>query len=78
MQFLCESVLLSLIGGGLGIGLGFLIAMLMIAIAGWAIQVSLFSILLASIFSFVVGVVFGLWPARQASRLDPIEALRYE
>ncbi|HBU09095.1 MAG TPA: MacB family efflux pump subunit [Candidatus Omnitrophica bacterium] len=78
MQFLCESVLLSLIGGGLGIGLGFLIAMLMIAIAGWAIQVSLFSVLLASIFSFVVGVVFGLWPARQASRLDPIEALRYE
>jgi len=78
IQFLIESILLSLIGGICGIVLGAGASTLIALFAGWATHISLFSVLLATIFSFAVGVVFGLWPARQASRLDPIEALRYE
>lgn len=78
IQFLCESTLMSIIGGIIGICLGFSISFLMILIADWTVKISLSSIFLATIFSFVVGLVFGLWPAHQASRLNPIEALRYE
>ena len=46
--------------------------------AGWAVKISLSSIILSTTFSLGVGIVFGLWPARQASRLNPIEARRYE
>jgi macrolide transport system ATP-binding/permease protein len=77
-QFLIESILMSLLGGLSGIILGTGISVLITSLAGWTVKVSMFSILLATFFSFVVGVVFGLWPAKQASRLDPIEALRYE
>jgi macrolide transport system ATP-binding/permease protein len=78
MQFLVEAVLMSAIGGIFGILLGSAIAILITVFAGWAIKVSTFSVTLATTFSVIVGIVFGLWPARQASRLDPIEALRYE
>lgn len=78
VQFLIESVLMSLIGGILGILLGGGISILITLLAGWSVKVSTFSILLATIFSLIVGVVFGLWPAQKASKLDPIEALRYE
>ena len=78
VQFLIESVLLSLIGGITGIVLGIGASALMKMIAGWAVQVSVFSVALSTLFSLVVGVVFGLWPARKASQLNPIEALRYE
>ncbi len=78
IQFLIESVAMTFVGGVVGILAGSVIALGMALAAGWAIKVSLFSVLLATTFSIVVGIIFGLWPARQASRLNPIEALRYE
>ncbi len=77
-QFLIEAVTMTFTGGIMGVALGAGIALLLAVLAGWTIKVSMFSILLATIFSIAVGIVFGLWPARQASKLDPIEALRYE
>ena len=77
-QFLIEAVLMSFIGGLAGIALGWGVSFLITIFAGWSVQVSMSSVLLATIFSLIVGVVFGLWPAKQASRLNPIEALRYE
>ena len=77
-QFLIESVLMSFLGGITGIVLGAGVAVLITLSAGWAVQVSSSSVILATTFSLIVGVVFGLWPAHKASGLDPIEALRYE
>jgi macrolide transport system ATP-binding/permease protein len=77
-QFLIESVLMSFLGGITGIMLGAGVAVLITLFAGWTVKVSSFSIILATTFSLIVGIVFGLWPAQKASGLDPIEALRYE
>jgi putative ABC transport system permease protein len=78
MQFLVESITLCLLGGLLGVGLGAGAASLMSRFAGWEVFVSPESVGLASAFSVGVGLFFGIWPARRAARLDPIEALRYE
>jgi macrolide transport system ATP-binding/permease protein len=78
VQFLIEAVLMSFIGGAVGILFGTAIAVLITTFAGWAVRVAPASIILATSFSLIVGVVFGLWPAQKASQLDPIEALRYE
>jgi macrolide transport system ATP-binding/permease protein len=78
VQFLIEAVLMSFLGGMAGILLGAGIAQLITFFAGWTVRVSLSSVLLATVFSLIVGVIFGIWPAKQASRLNPIEALRYE
>ena len=78
VQFLIEAVLMSFIGGITGVALGIGIATLITVFAGWAVKVAVSSVILATTFSLIVGVVFGIWPARQASLLNPIEALRYE
>jgi len=78
VQFLIEAVLMSLIGGLAGVILGSGAAILVSLVAGWSVRISLSSVVLSTVFSLIVGVVFGLWPARQASLLNPIEALRYE
>lgn len=77
-QFLTESVTVSLTGGFAGIFLGWLIALIFTRIANWETPVTLGAVLLGFIFSVLVGIVFGLWPAWKASKLNPISALRYE
>ncbi|UCD15943.1 MAG: ABC transporter permease [Candidatus Omnitrophota bacterium] len=77
-QFLIESVVMTFSGGIIGVGFGILIAVLLSIFAGWATKVLASSVVLATLFSITVGLVFGLWPARKAARLNPIEALRYE
>ena len=78
MQFLIEALLISFIGGLIGIGLGFLASYLISGIMDWPVSVSASSILLSFLFSTFVGIFFGWYPARKAARLNPIEALRYE
>ncbi|MCH8157102.1 MAG: ABC transporter permease [Nitrospinae bacterium] len=78
VQFLIESVLISFIGGGIGILLGILISQTVSQIGGWDTIVSAQSIFLAFGFSVAVGVFFGYYPARKAANLNPIDALRYE
>jgi len=77
-QFLIEAVVMTFTGGLMGIALGAGTALILSIFAGWATKVSLFSIILATTFSVAVGIGFGLWPAKKASELEPIEALRYE
>jgi ABC-type antimicrobial peptide transport system permease subunit len=77
-QFLVEAVLLCLVGGAIGIALGRGVSILVRSIKGWTTEVSIPAILVAVLVSVGVGVIFGFYPAWKASRLDPIEALRYE
>lgn len=77
-QFLIEAVAMTFTGGVAGVLFGVGIAFALSVFAGWTIKIYMSSIILATTFSIAVGLIFGLWPARQASKLDPIEALRYE
>ncbi|MDE2491393.1 MAG: ABC transporter permease [Elusimicrobia bacterium] len=78
IQFLIEAAAMSTLGGIIGIVLGCSIAFVMSMWAGWAAIVTPQSVILAFAFSSGTGVIFGFWPARKASLLSPIEALRYE
>ena len=77
-QFLVEAVLISLLGGLIGIAFGFGMSRLIAWLAGWSTVTTFSSILLAFAFSVSVGLLFGIYPARKAARLDPVEAIRYE
>ena len=77
-QFLTESVLISVAGGVLGIAFGYLLSWLIARTAEWKTIVTSSSIVIAFGVSVAVGVIFGIYPAVKASRIDPIEALRYE
>jgi putative ABC transport system permease protein len=77
-QFLIEALILSILGGILGIGIGMIGTFIVSSFTQWPTLISPFAILLAFSFSGLVGVFFGFYPARKASLLNPIEALRYE
>jgi putative ABC transport system permease protein len=78
LQFLGESIVLSLVGGAAGVILGIFGSYLVGQTLQWPIEMSAEAVVVAAMFSVAVGVFFGYYPARKASRLDPIEALRYE
>jgi putative ABC transport system permease protein len=77
-QFLTESVVLSLVGGLIGIGLGVSGAKVTSSITGWNVLISYWALLISFTFAAAVGIFFGFYPAHKASRLNPIDALRYE
>ena len=78
MQFLTEAVLLTILGGVLGIAIGAGGAMIVSKILTWPTLISFWSVAVAFIFSAAVGIFFGFYPARKAASMNPIEALRYE
>lgn len=78
LQFLTESIVVSAVGGLCGIVLGTVITTLLTLLTGWSTSISVSSVFLSFIFSALIGVIFGSYPAQKASKLNPIEALRYE
>ncbi len=77
-QFLIESIVMSIFGGAIGVGLGFAGSTVLGNVMGWSTLVNAETVMVALVFSAAVGIFFGFYPARKAARLNPIEALRYE
>jgi putative ABC transport system permease protein len=77
-QFVIEATIISFVGGSFGIIFGFVMSRLIALLAGWSTIVTVSSIVLAFLVSITVGLVFGIYPAVKAARLDPVEAIRYE
>jgi ABC-type antimicrobial peptide transport system permease subunit len=77
-QFVAEAVFISLVGGILGIGVGYGISKVVSLYAHWRTLISILSIVISSSIAISVGLIFGIYPAYVASKLNPIEALRYE
>jgi putative ABC transport system permease protein len=77
-QFLLEALLLSILGGLIGIGLGVGISKALVHFLGWPIMLTSYSIVLSFSFASIIGVFFGWYPARKAANLIPMDALRYE
>ena len=77
-QFLIEAIVLSLAGGVIGLILGEIAAFFLAILGDWVFAIKLDTVVLALGFSLLVGVVFGVWPARAAAKLEPIDALRFE
>jgi putative ABC transport system permease protein len=78
LQFLVEALVLSILGGLIGVVVGVVASAVIGALAGWGFTFNPITLVVATAFSLLVGVVFGVWPARQAARLNPIAALRFE
>jgi putative ABC transport system permease protein len=78
LQFLIEAIIMTAIGGALGVGAGIGIARLLTTMIGWPTIISPEAVVIAFLFSLIVGVFFGLYPANKASKMNPIEALHYE
>ena len=78
LQFIIEAVILCLLGGVFGIILGFILGAVAASLLGYAASAPVAAIIGSVVFSMIIGVFFGYYPANKAARLDPIEALRYE
>jgi putative ABC transport system permease protein len=78
LQFIVEAMVMSLFGGAIGVGIGIVTAQTLTAVLDWPTEISALTLLSAFAIAAAIGILFGYYPARRASRLDPIESLRYE
>jgi len=78
LQFLIEAVVIGVSGGIVGTGFGIVASQIISKFAGWNAVISIWSIIIAVVFSVGIGLFFGIYPAKKAALLDPIDALRYE